>query len=61
MTRKILSGNAVDGAENIFHLQAANFTISSTAELTGDIDGEIGDALPLEIKCLPRALRIFSK
>ena len=61
LTRKILSGNAVDGAENIFHLQAENFTISSTAELTGDIDGEIGDALPLEIKCLPRALRIFSK
>ena len=61
LTRKILSGGIVDDEENIFHLQAKKFSISSTAELISDIDGEIGDALPVEIKCLPRVLKIFSK
>ena len=61
LTRKILSGGIVDDEEIIFHLQAKTFNISSPAELISDIDGEIGDALPVEIKCLPRAVRIFSR
>ncbi len=61
LTRKILSGGIVDDAENIFHLQAKKFNISSTAELISDIDGEIGDALPINIECIPRAVKIFSK
>ena len=61
LTRKILSGGIVDDAENIFHLQAEKFNISSPAELISDIDGEIGDALPINIECVPRAVRIFSK
>ena len=60
LTRKILSGGIVDDDENIFHIQAKTFEIISTAELISDIDGEIGDALPIKIECLPRAVKIFS-
>ncbi|MBQ7629271.1 MAG: YegS/Rv2252/BmrU family lipid kinase [Selenomonadaceae bacterium] len=60
LTKKIFSGNGVDDEENIFHIQAKNFNITSTAELISDVDGEIGDALPLKIECINRAIKIFS-
>lgn len=60
LTKKILSGNFVDAEENIFHVQAKNFKISSTANLISDIDGEAGDALPIEIGCLKSKIKIFS-
>ena len=60
LTKKILSGSFVDGEENIFHVQAKTFKISSTADLISDIDGEIGDALPIKIDCLERKIKIFS-
>ena len=59
LTKKILSGNCVDNDENIFYVQAKTFDITSTAELISDVDGEIGDALPLKIECVPRAIKIF--
>ena len=60
LTKKILSGVSVDAAQNIFHVQAKHFKISSDVELISDVDGEVGDALPIEIECVPRAIEIFS-
>ena len=59
LTKKIFSGTCVDDDENIFYVQAKNFNVTSSAELISDVDGEIGDALPLKIECIPRALKIF--
>lgn len=61
LTKKILSGNCVDDDENIFYVQAKTFEITSTAELISDFDGEIGDALPIKIECVPRAIKIFCR
>ena len=61
LTKKIFSGSCVDEEPNIFHMQAKSFEISSTAELISDVDGEIGDALPIKINCIPRAIKIFTK
>ena len=61
LTKKILSGNCVDDDDNIFYVQAKTFEITSTAELISDVDGEIGDALPLKIECVPRAIKIFCR
>ena len=61
LTKKIFSGSCVDDEPNIFHIQAKNFEISSTAELISDVDGEVGDALPIKINCIPRAIKIFTK
>ena len=60
LTKKILSGNCIDDDENIFYLQAKNFEISSPEKLISDLDGEIGDALPLKISTVPKALNFFA-
>ena len=59
LTKKILSGNCVDDEPNIFYVQAKSFEITSTAELISDVDGELGDALPLKIECVHNAVDIF--
>ena len=59
LTKKIFSGMNVDDAQNIFHVQARHLKISSSVELISDVDGEVGDALPIEIECVPRAVEIF--
>ena len=61
LTKKILSGNCVDDDDNIFYVQAKTFEITSNDELISDVDGEIGDALPLKIECVPRAIKIFCR
>lgn len=61
LMKKILSGTCVDDDENIFYVQAKKFEITSTAELISDVDGEIGDALPIKIECVPRAIKIFCR
>ena len=59
LAQKILSRNFIDDDENIFYIQAKNFEINSTEKLISDLDGEIGDFLPLKIETLPRALNFF--
>ena len=59
LTKKILAGESIDDDENIFSLQARTFKISSPAALTSDLDGEVGDALPLTIETLPHAIKFF--
>ncbi len=60
ITRSLFSGKGVNVKdENIFHLQAKKFFISSKTDLTSDIDGEIGSPLPIEIDTIPKALNFF--
>lgn len=59
LAKKILAGEAVDSDENIFSVQAASFEIKSSAELVSDLDGEVGDPLPLKIETLKHALNFF--
>ena len=59
LTKNILSGNCVDNEPNIFYVQAKSFEITSTAELISDVDGELGDTLPLKIECVHNAVEMF--
>ena len=61
LTKKIFSGSCVDNEPNIFHIQAKSFEISSETELISDLDGEMGNLLPIKIKCVPSAIKIFVK
>lgn len=58
--QKILSGKCVQDDPNIFYLQAKNFEINSSTDLISDLDGEIGEKLPLKIKTVPNALNFFA-
>ena len=60
LARKILAGSAVDGDESVFSLQARSLTIGSSIALTADVDGEVGDALPLKVETIRHALKIFA-
>jgi len=59
LTKKILAGESVQADENVFFLQAKTFEIKSAAALTSDLDGEIGDALPLKIETVPHSIKFF--
>ena len=59
LSKKILSGESIETAENIFYLQAKNFEIKSEVELVSDLDGEIGNKLPLKIETVPHAINFF--
>lgn len=60
LAKKILAGGCVDGDENILTLQAATLTISTSAALTSDLDGEAGAPLPLKIETLRHAIKFFT-
>ena len=60
LSRNLFSNKGVKlNDDNIFHLQAKKFKISSVTELTSDIDGEAGSTLPIEIETIPKALNFF--
>lgn len=59
LAKKILAGESIQGDDNILSLQAAQIEISSSAELTSDLDGEVGSSLPLRIETLRHALNFF--
>ena len=59
LSKKILSGESIENEENIFYLQAKNFEIKSEVELVSDLDGEIGNKLPLKIETIPYAINFF--
>ena len=60
LTRDLFAGRGAIADDVIFHLQSKRFYISSEQELTSDLDGEVGDELPIEIDTLPRAIEIFA-
>lgn len=59
LAQKILSGKFIDDDENIFYIQAETFEIKSPQNLTADLDGEMGDNLPLKIQTACRAINFF--
>ena len=59
LSKKILSGESIESEENIFYLQAKNFEIKSEVDLVSDLDGEIGNKLPLKIETVPCAINFF--
>lgn len=60
LTKKILAGETIDRDENIFSLQAKHFKINSPAKLISDLDGEVGDVLPLEVQTIKHAINFYS-
>ena len=60
LTKKILAGEPINRDENIFSVQANCFKINSPAKLISDLDGELGDVLPLEIQTLSHAINFYS-
>ena len=46
--------------DNIVHLRAPNVRISAKPEQKVVLDGEIIGCTPLEIKCLPKSLKVFA-
>lgn len=59
LMQKLLSGKCVDNDPNVLYIQAREFKISSAANLISDIDGEIGNPLPLRIQNIRHALNFF--
>ena len=60
LAKKILAGDSIQADENIFSVQAKTFEIKSSAELTSDLDGEVGNVLPLKIETLRHAIKFFA-
>ena len=60
LAKKILAGESIQSDENIFSVQAKTFEIKSSAELTSDLDGEVGNVLPLKIETLRHAIKFFA-
>lgn len=59
LAQKILSGKSIEDDENILYLQGKRFEIESGEKLISDLDGEIGDALPLKIETLARSIKFY--
>ncbi|MDK4513454.1 YegS/Rv2252/BmrU family lipid kinase [Fusobacterium necrophorum] len=45
--------------ENILYFKSKSLSLSSSQEITTDIDGETGPSLPVQIKCIPKAIPIL--
>ena len=60
LAKKILAGESIQGDENILSLQAKTFEIKTSAALTSDLDGEVGDILPLKIETIKHAIKFFA-
>ena len=60
LAKKILAGESIQSDENIFSLQAKTFEIKTPALLTSDLDGEVGDVLPLKIETIKHAINFFA-
>ena len=59
LAKKILAGESLH-ADEIFSVQAATFEVKSSAELVSDLDGEVGNPLPLKIETLKHAINFFA-
>lgn len=56
----LLAGKPISEKEYVYHTQAKEFTLSSTESLQSDLDGEEGPQLPLHIKTIHHALRVYA-
>ena len=60
LAKKILAGESIQADENIFSVQAETFEIKSSAALVSDLDGEVGNVLPLKIETLRHAINFYA-
>ncbi|MBR6012222.1 MAG: YegS/Rv2252/BmrU family lipid kinase [Selenomonadaceae bacterium] len=60
VTQKLFSGKCVQDDPNVFYIQAKNFEIKSSADLISDLDGEIGNPLPLKIETVRHSVNFFA-
>ena len=60
LTKKLFEGECVQDEPNILYLQAKNFEIESDTKIISDLDGEIGDPLPLKIETIHEAVTFYS-
>ena len=60
LAKKILAGESIQVDENIFSVQAETFEIKSPAALVSDLDGEVGNILPLKIETLRHSIKFFA-
>lgn len=59
MTAELLAGKDITHRKEVLYVQASQFEVSCSEELTSDLDGEIGPKLPIKIETVPRALKLF--
>ena len=59
LTADLIAGNPVTGNEFVLHIQAKNFSVSTTDDLLSDLDGEVGPKLPLQIETIPRDIAVY--
>ena len=57
---KVLQGRHKDD-ENVIYLQTPELRIESAENISTDVDGEIGQPLPLDIKILPKRIMIHTR
>ena len=57
---KVLQGRHKDD-ENVIYLQTPELRIESDENISTDVDGEIGQPLPLDIKILPKRIMIHTR
>lgn len=55
----VISGKMNVSDKNILYIQASSFKVSADEEAESDLDGERGPLLPLTIKTIPQAIRLF--
>ncbi len=56
----LLAGKPISEKKYVYHAQAKEFELSSSDFLQSDLDGEEGPALPLHIKTVHHALRVYA-
>ena len=59
LSTDLFAGRPVIDLPSIFHVQAKHFKIMADIELSGDLDGEVGPMLPMEITTVPKAVEIY--
>ena len=59
LSTDLFAGRPVYELPVLFHLQAAHFKIVADAPLAGDLDGEAGPMLPMEVTTVPKAVEVY--
>ena len=55
----LFAGKPVSERDNILHIRARSFELTTDAQLFSDVDGECGPRLPLCVKTVPLALSVY--
>ena len=55
----VAAGRTAPEDKHLLYLQASHIRIRADEDLESDLDGERGPCLPLDVRVIPRALRLF--